>query len=457
MNKESKAIDMTRGNILRCMLLFILPVLAGNLLQELYSLVDTMIVGRTLGVVKLAAVGITGSLSFFATGFIIGNAGGCSVLSSQRFGAGDQEGLERSIAAHYTISLVEAVVLTLLFTSLSKTMLKLMNTGSDMLEHSFRYLIIIYAGLPATILYNLLSTTLRAVGDSRTPLLFLAVSSLLNIVLDLLFILGFHWDVRGAAIATVVSQLISGVSCLFYTRKKFPNLIPRRSAFRKIGPEIHAALKAGVPMGLTLCVSAAGGIILAGVLNRFGSSAVAAHTMCSKIVRLIETPMHAVSTMVATLVGQNYGARRYDRIHKGVRQISLLSFSYLIVFSTLAYVLRRLLIRIFIGNMTDEVMYFVEQYMRWVCPFMCMVGFLLIYRGASVGLGDGSAALIASISELIARGAVTPLLAPLLGFTAVCITGPLAWVFCSLLGFFLFTTRLRKFQQDYPQTDFSER
>ena len=444
---------MTRGNILRCMLLFILPIILGNVLQELYSICDTMIVGRTLGVVKLASVGITGSLTFFSMGFAIGNASGCSVLTSQRLGAGDPEGVERSIAAHYVISLLEAVILTAFFVSLSGTFLRLLHTGSDMLEHAKRYLVIIYAGLPATILYNMLSSILRAVGDSRTPLLFLIFSSLLNIALDLLLILVLHWDVAGAALATIFSQLISGLSCFFYTLAKYPQLIPKRRAFQGVWKDVGAALKIGIPLGLNMSVIAVGTLILARVLNGFGSSAVAAQTICNKIQHLMETMMFATSTMLATFVGQNFGAKRFDRIHKGMRQITLIAFCYLAFFSTLAYIFRAPLIRVFIGDGGPEVLQYVEQYMRWMCPFMCLISFCNVFRGGNIGLGNGNAALISGLSELFARGVFTPLLAPLIGFTAVCVTGPLAWLLCAAIGFILFMVRLKKHTAEIVQID----
>ena len=435
---------MTTGNILKCMLLFTLPVVIGNLLQELYAFFDTMIVGRTLGVVKLASVGITGSLVFFAMGFTIGNAAGCSALTSQRVGAGDKKGMERSIAAHYVISLLEAVILTAVFVSLTGTLLRAINTGEDMLPHSKTYLTIIYAGLPATILYNMLSNVLRSVGDSRTPLLFLAVSSVMNIILDLLFILTFGWDVAGAAIATVASQFISGIACFFYTKVKFPEIIPGRESFRRIWPEVIDALKVGIPMGLNMSVTAAGIIIVAKVLNGFGSSAVAAQTMCIKIQRMMETVMFAVSIMLTTYVGQNYGAGNFIRIKKGLRQITAVTFLYLVLFSTITFVFRRPIIHVFIGEADEEVMRYVEQYLRWMCPTMFLLSFLHVFRGANTGLGNGTAALISGLSELVARGLFTPLLAPMIGFTAVCATGPLAWLMCAAMGMILFTIKLKK-------------
>ena len=435
---------MTTGNILKCMLLFTLPVVVGNLLQELYAFFDTMIVGRTLGVVKLASVGITGSLVFFAMGFTIGNAAGCSALTSQRVGAGDKKGMERSIAAHYVISLLEAVILTAVFVSLTGTLLRAINTGEDMLPHSKTYLTIIYAGLPATILYNMLSNVLRSVGDSRTPLLFLAVSSVMNIILDLLFILTFGWDVAGAAIATVASQFISGIACFFYTKVKFPEIIPGRESFRRIWPEVIDALKVGIPMGLNMSVTAAGIIIVAKVLNGFGSSAVAAQTMCIKIQRMMETVMFAVSIMLTTYVGQNYGAGNFIRIKKGLRQITAVTFLYLVLFSTITFVFRRPIIHVFIGEADEEVMRYVEQYLRWMCPTMFLLSFLHVFRGANTGLGNGTAALISGLSELVARGLFSPLLAPMIGFTAVCATGPLAWLMCAAMGMILFTIKLKK-------------
>lgn len=447
MRTKTKAIDMTTGNILKCMILFTIPVVVGNLLQELYSFFDTMIVGRTLGVVKLAAVGITGALVFFAMGFAIGNAAGCSVLTSQRFGAGDKKGIERSIAAHYVISLLEAVILTAVFVSLTGALLRALDTGSDMYPHARIYLMIIYAGLPATILYNMLSSILRAVGDSRTPLIFLAICSVLNIFLDLLFIIAFGWDVAGAAIATVASQLISGVACFFYTKVRFPELIPSKESFRNIWPEVWDALKIGIPMGLNMCVTAAGILIVSKVLNSFGSSAVAAQTICLKMQRLMETVMFAVSTMVSTYVGQNYGAGDFVRIRKGVFQISVLSFLYLVFFSALTYVFRHPIIRIFITESNDEMLAFVEQYLKWMCPTMFILGFLHIFRGANIGLGSGYAALITGLSELFARGVFTPLLAPLIGFTSICVTTPLAWVLCAALGIILFTAKLKKLRK----------
>ena len=446
MRTKSKAIDMTTGSILKCMLLFTLPVVIGNLLQELYSFFDTMIVGRTLGVVKLASVGITGSLVFFVMGFTIGNAAGCSVLTSQRVGASDKNGLERSIAAHYVISLLEAVLLSSVFVSLTGALLKVIGTGADMYPHARIYLMIIYAGLPATILYNMLSSVLRAVGDSRTPLIFLAISSVLNIILDFLFILAFGWDVAGAAIATITSQLISGLACFFYTKSRFPELIPRINAFSGIWKEVASALKVGIPMGLNMSVTAAGIIIVAKVLNGFGLSAVAAQTICIKIQRMMETVMFAVSTMVSTYVGQNYGAGDFSRIKRGIRKISLLSFIYLAVFSTITFLFRRPIISLFIGKTSSEVMQYVEQYLKWMCPSMFLLSFLHVFRGANIGLGNGNAALFAGISELIARGVFTPLLAAHIGFTAICVTGPLAWLLCAAMGIVLFELNLKKLQ-----------
>ena len=221
--------NLTQGKIFSQILLFAIPVIIGNLLQELYNVVDTLIVGQTLGEIKLAAVGSTSSLNFFALGFFIGLSAGCSVITSQHFGANDMERVKKSVAAHIIIGVVSAVVLTVSFVLLVNPLLTMLGTTSDTFEYASRYLTIIYLGIPATMLYNLTASLLRSVGDSKTPLYLLLFSSVMNVGLDLLFIIVFRWDVSGAAIATVISQLVSAVLCCVYIFFKVKMLLPNRS------------------------------------------------------------------------------------------------------------------------------------------------------------------------------------------------------------------------------------
>lgn len=232
---KNTSVDLTEGSILGGIVAYALPVIAGNMLQQLYNVADTLIVGKTLGVVRLAAVGATGSMNFLMMGFVMGMTGGCAVLTSQARGAGNETGVRRTAAAHMAIAAALTAVMTAVFLLSAEPLLRIMNTTQDIFSYADSYITIIYAGIGASMLYNLLSATLSAIGDSRTPLMFLLFSSLLNIALDLVFIISFGWDVEGAAAATVVSQLVSGLLCLWYVCRREPQLIPHREDWHEIG------------------------------------------------------------------------------------------------------------------------------------------------------------------------------------------------------------------------------
>ena len=310
--------NLTQGKIFSQILLFAIPVIIGNLLQELYNVVDTLIVGQTLGEIKLAAVGSTSSLNFFALGFFIGLSAGCSVITSQHFGANDMERVKKSVAAHIIIGVVSAVVLTVSFVLLVNPLLTMLGTTSDTFEYASRYLTIIYLGIPATMLYNLTASLLRSVGDSKTPLYLLLFSSVMNVGLDLLFIIVFRWDVSGAAIATVISQLVSAVLCCVYIFFKVKMLLPNRNSFKNLTSTVRDELKVGFPMGLQNSVISIGMMVLQYFVNQFGSYAVAAYTIGNRVQLLIQNPMNSMSTVIATFAGQNEGAGRYDRIKKAL-------------------------------------------------------------------------------------------------------------------------------------------
>lgn len=315
MNGSKSVRNLTQGKISSQILFFAIPVIIGNLLQELYNVVDTLIVGQTLGEIKLAAVGSTSSLNFFALGFFIGLSAGCSVITSQHFGAKDMERVKKSVAAHIIIGVVSAVVLTVSFVLLVNPLLTMLGTTSDTFDYASRYLTIIYLGIPATMLYNLTASLLRSVGDSKTPLYLLLFSSVMNVGLDLLFIIVFRWDVSGAAIATVISQLVSAVLCCVYIFFKVKMLLPNRSSFKNLTSTVRDELKVGFPMGLQNSVISIGMMVLQYFVNQFGSYAVAAYTIGNRVQLLIQNPMNSMSTVIATFAGQNEGAGRYDRIN----------------------------------------------------------------------------------------------------------------------------------------------
>ena len=446
-------IDLTRGSVLKVIFLFAVPVIIGNYLQEMYNTVDTLIVGHTLGVTKLAAVGATSSLAFMVTGFLIGNAGGCAITTSQYYGAENREGVKRSVAANFTIAALFSVGFTLLFSLLVMPLLRLLNTPADIIDDTYIYLLIIYLGIPATVLYNTISSILRSVGDSRTPLYFLIFSALLNIGLDFLCISGFGWGVAGAAIATVFSQLVSGVLCLVYTGRKYPELLPERRHFRSIWPEVGASLKIGVPMGLQVSMVSLGVIVIARVLNGMGSSAVAASSVGLRIQRLIEMFTISLGTVIGTYVGINYGARDFGRIRSGVKKTWLICFLYHMTVPLIALYFRTPLVRLFLEAEAVEATGYAELHLLCICPFMWILSFLHVYRGAVTGLGMGFASFLGGVAELIMRVTFSLFLAPVIGYAALALTGPAAWFPCAVMMFVLFYVRMRKIEEKgLPET-----
>ena len=312
-------LDMTRGSIPSLLIRFTIPLLIGNIFQQLYNMVDTMIVGKYVGASALAAVGATGNLMFLITGFSIGFAAGFSIITAQAFGAGDGWKLRHSVSNGILLSLLTAVILTTVSLTCMDTFLHWMNTPSDIYPQARSYITIIAAGLIANTFYNLLSGYLRAVGNSRAPLMFLIFSSVLNILLDLWFILSFHMGVKGAAMATVLSQAVSAVLCAVYIHFRVPDLIPRRNEWRLQRAISLSQLKMGIPMALQFAVTASGMTIMQAAINAYGSTAVAAVTAASKLQYLLMQGVMATGQAMATFCGQNFGAGDRGRVTQGIR------------------------------------------------------------------------------------------------------------------------------------------
>lgn len=431
-SKENMA-DLTEGGITKKLVIFAVPVLLGNLLQELYMMVDTLIVGRTLGVDKLAAVGSCSPLIFIIIGFLLGMSGGCSVLTSNSYGAKDDKALKKSVAAHIIISFVATVILTSGATFFVEELLSLLKTTDRAFQHAAVYLTVMYAGIPAAILYNLCSASMRAVGDSRTPLLFLIFSSILNIVLDLVFILVCKWDVMGVALATVLSQLVSGILCFVFIKMKYPILIPDRESWKDLRSSLLFELKVGIPMGLQFSIVAAGFIVQQYVLNGFGADAVAAFTIGGRIQSLMLNPMSAAGVVIATFVGQNFGAKRYERIKAGVLRAMAFTIIVAAVGGTLIWLFDDRIILCFIQAHETHAIALARVFLAWSCPLAWMLTFVFVTRGALQGIGDGFTPMFGAVLELIMRSMIPLYCSVYFGFTAVCISGPAAWAACGLL------------------------
>ena len=315
--------DMTRGNSTRLIISFTLPVLFGNLCQQLYGMVDSIIVGRAISMEALAAVGATGGISFLVIGCIQGLTAGFSVITAQRFGAGDYEGVKRSVATSALLSLAATVLLTAAGILTARPLLEVMNTPADIIEDSYAYIIVIYYGVAATAFYNLLSCIIRALGDSKTPLIFLVFASFLNVALDLLFIIIFHMGVGGAAWATVLSQGVSGLLCLGYAWRRFPLLRMEKRHWTFDWSYAWKHLRLALPMAMQFVITGISVLVNQAVLNLFGSAAVAAFSAASKIHMLSEQVAASFGTAMATYAGQNYGAGKVGRVREGLRKCAL--------------------------------------------------------------------------------------------------------------------------------------
>ncbi|MGI6212464.1 MAG: MATE family efflux transporter [Anaerovoracaceae bacterium] len=428
-----KNIRLTEGTPWKVILAFAVPIIIGNLLQELYNVVDTIIVGRTLGSLKLGAVGAAGPIVFLATGFLNGFAGGCTVLTANRYGAGEKEGVRRSTAAQIAGCSLFTIALTVLLLFSAPGILQFLHTTKNMYPYTLRYILVIYAGLPATMLYNLTAAQLRAIGDSRTPLLMLILSSLLNIILDLLFILAFGWGVTGAAAATVLSQLVSGILCLVIILRRYPFLLPKKKDFRRISKTVREEFAVGIPMGLQLSVISIGMMAVQYFVNSFGDHAVSAYTIGNRIQMLLQSPPVSMNLVMASFAGQNAGAERYDRIRKGTGESALIMAVYGIAGGILALIFSESLIRIFISEPDAETVSMAAEYLRWACPLLWTVCLLFVYRGALEGLSDGVTPMIGSFLEVAMRGLIPLFFCDTLGYTAIAMAGPVAWTASAVL------------------------
>ena len=427
--------DLTTGSPMRLILGFALPTLLGMLFQQLYNMMDTMIVGKLLGATALAAVGSTGSINFFVIGFCMGVCNGFAIPVAQRMGAGDYSQMRRYVANAAWLAIAFSVVLTVATGLLCGTILTVMNTPSDIYEGAYWYIFIIFMGIPATFLYNLLAAIIRSLGDSKTPVYFLAMSSVLNIGLDLAFILVFRLGVAGASLATVLSQGVSGLACLVYMVKKFPILHMSREERQLDIRSCRALCFMGVPMGLQYSITAIGSIFLQSVVNSLGSLYVAGVAAGSKLFHLLGCPYDAMGATMATYCGQNVGAVKLDRLGKGVRACSLLGLIYALIAFGGMLLFAPQGAMLFLDPTEPELATLVDltaQYIRTLTAFFFPLALVNIVRFSIQGMGFSGLAILAGVMEMIARTAVGVIFVPMFGYTAACFASPAAWVCADL-------------------------
>ena len=440
---SSPAKDLTTGSPMKLILGFAFPMFLGLLFQQFYSLVDTMIVGKYLGVDPFAGVGSTGSLNFIVIGFCMGLCSGFSVPISQSFGAKDFPLLRKMVTNSVWLCTFFSVVITTLMLVFCRPVLTLMNTPENIFEYAYIYIFIIFAGIPCTILYNMTAAILRALGDSKSPIIFLAISSAINIGLDLLLIIVFRMGVEGAALATVISQGVSGVISIIYIKKKFDILAMEKGDWKL---ERHLAGKltgVGIPMGLQYSITGIGSVILQTAVNGLGSIYVASMTAGSKINVFLACPFDALGQTMAPYAGQNIGARKLDRVGKGLRAACIIGF----IVSGLMVIVVKLfgdqLTMLFLDEKDPVIMQNSTQFLIIVSAFFCLLTLVNTVRFTIQGMGFSSLAIIAGVMEMIARGIAGVLLVPAFGYLGACYSSPLAWLFADafLIPAFFFCKR----------------
>ncbi len=421
--------DLTSGSPVKLIIGFAVPLLAGMLFQQFYNFVDTMIVGRFLGVNALAGVGATGSLNFLVLGFCMGICAGFAIPVAQRFGAKEESRMREFVANGIWLSAAMALVITVLTVTYCRDILTLMNTPQDCIEESYKYIVVIFAGIPCTFLYNLLSGFLRSLGDSKTPLFFLVLSSLLNVALDLFLILVIPMGVTGAALATVISQGVSGMLCLFWIWKKFPILHINRQEARVQGARMAELCRYGVPMGLQYSITAIGSVILQTAVNSLGALAVAAVTAAAKVSMFLQCPFDALGSTMATYGAQNVGAAKYDRLNKGVFAASAMGIVYSLGALAVAYFFGKPLTGLFAsGEGTAQMIEMAHMYLVVNVLFFPLLTLVNVVRFLIQGMGFSGFAVLAGVFEMIARSLAGMFLVPSLGFLGGALGSPLAWV-----------------------------
>ena len=446
--RKSGTTDLTVGKPLFQILRFALPLVLGTLFQQLYSFADTVIVGRCLGTDALGAVGTTYSLNFLILGFVQGACVGFGIPVAETFGAKDKGGLRKYLLNGALLCVVLSVVFTISTTLMAGPLLQLIHTPEELYADAVLYIRIIFLGIPATVLYNYASSVLRAMGDSQHPFYFLLAASVLNIGLDYLLIVSMDMGVDGAAIATVLSQLLSGGLCAFWfftrTAKQEELTFRGQSSLLSAG---HCKRLAyiGFPMGFEYSVSAIGAVIMQDAINLLGSTAVAAQTAGEKIRQMFTLPMESVGMAMATYVGQNHGAHRTDRIKQGIKDGCTIQLTYCVAAWVVIFFVKPYAVGLVLGDADPAVTAGAIQYLAIMSLLFCFHGLLMIFRNTLQGLGYSVQAIISGVGELIGRS-LGGLLAVKtgLGYVGICLSNPFAWGLAMLYCMFMVRRMLKR-------------
>lgn len=445
--ERQKIQDMTSGSPMRLILGFALPMLLGTLFQQFYSMADTIIVGRFLGVKALAGVGSTGAVNFMVNGFVIGMCSGFAIPVSQRFGARDYADMRRFVANMIWLTVLFSVIVTGVVVFLTKHILTWMSTPEEIFPYAYQYILIIFIGIPATYLYNATASVIRALGDAKTPVFFLILTSLINILLDYLSIVHWGFHVNGPAIATVAAQMVSGVLCLFYMKKKFPLLTFEREETRFDSGKCKILLAMALPMGLQYSITAIGSVILQSAVNTLGAIAVASMTAGHKIALFCCSVFDALGVTMATYAGQNAGAGKLNRIREGVFAATKLGAIYAVFISAVLILFGDRIPLLFVDAGETEVIHNAHLFLIGNSVFYISLVIVNVWRFTIQGMGYSFFAVFAGVFEMVARILAGFIGVPRWGFAVACIASPMAWIFADIFlipAFFHCMKRMEK-------------
>ena len=439
--------DMTVGKPMKMLLNFTIPVFIGNVFQQLYSMADAVIVGKFVGTKGLAAVGATGTITFLIIGFLMGLTTGFTVLTSQKFGAGRMDEMRKTVGNAAILSAVIAVIMTAVSMLGMHRLLVFMHTPEDIFDGAYGYIMIICAGIFTQVLYNLVSSVLRALGNSKTPLYFLILSSFLNIVLDLFLIVVVKLGTAGAAYATIIAQGVSALLCFIYMFRKFDILKTSREDYYLDGYGVFNMLSIVIPMALNYSITAIGTMILQGAVNIFGSSVVAAFTAASKVENLSTQTMPTLGTAIATYCGQNLGAGKYKRIYEGMRKGFFICIFISLAASAICVFGGRFIVSWFVSNPSEEIFDYAMQYLNTISFFMLPLAWIFLYRNALQGLNRGLVPMLSGVVEMVCRIIVIAVTLNPFGYWAVRLASPITWLFTGILlivTYFIWEKQSRK-------------
>lgn len=441
--------DMTVGSPTKMILNFTFPIFLGNMFQQFYNMADTIIVGKFVGAKALAAVGSTGTIMFLIIGFLTGLTAGFTVPTSQKFGAGDMKAMRKTVGSAVILSAVVSIVMTIVSMLGMRGLLKLMHTPDDIFREAYSYIMVICAGIFAQVLYNLLASILRALGNSKTPLYFLILAAGLNVVLDLVFIIGFHMGAAGAAYATVVAQGVSGLLCLLYIIKKVPILHLTKDDWSLDSTLVKIQLGVGFPMALQYSITAIGSMMMQAALNLLGSLAIAGFTAGSKIEQLVTQAYVALGTTMATYCAQNTGAGKVDRIRKGFRSSTSIGIVYSVAAGVVIMFVGKYLTPLFLSENITEIMNYVDIYLKCVGAFFIPLTIVNVYRNGIQGMGYGILPMMAGVAELIGRGVVAIIAARYHSYFGVCMASPAAWILAGGLLLVMYAHVIRQSEKRF--------